>query len=147
MSICPRCKSELVVRDGNSNGRQRHLCKECGYRYTRDKLRGKDKSIKKQALKMYLEGMGFRAIGRILEVGHVSIYRWIRAFGEEIEMIRAKEEVKIVEIDELHTYIGSKKTIVGYGLRLTEVEKNLSTSYLAIEELIQEEDYGIKLSI
>ncbi len=53
-----------------------------------EKLRGKDKSIKKLALELYLEGLGFRAIGKILKVGHVSIYRWIKSFGEELERVK-----------------------------------------------------------
>ncbi len=34
----------------------------------------------------------------------------------------------------MHTYIGSKKTIVGYGLLLTDLENDLSSAFLVQEE-------------
>ncbi|WP_176132997.1 helix-turn-helix domain-containing protein [Hymenobacter sp. CRA2] len=30
------------------------------------------------ALKLYLEGMGLRAIGRVLDVSNVTVMRWVR---------------------------------------------------------------------
>ena len=33
---------------------------------------------------------------------------------------RNPEDIEVVELDEMHTYIGSKKTTVGYGLLLIE---------------------------
>lgn len=147
MNKCPKCESEKTIKDGNANGSQRRKCNSCGYRYTREKLRGKDKSIKRLALELYLEGLGFRAIGRILKVGHVSVYRWIKAFGEGLEEVSSKEEVKIVELDELHTYVKSKKTIAGYGLLLIELGRDTSVSLLAVGELGQAGDYGIKSNI
>ena len=71
-----------------------------------------------------MEGLGFRSIGRILKVSHVSVYNWIKSFGEKIDELRTKEAPKIVELDELHTYVGSKKTIAGYGLLLIDVGKS-----------------------
>ena len=41
----------------------------------------------------------------------------------------------MVEVDEMHTYVGSKKTTVGYGLLLIDMEKDSSTSLLAIEAI------------
>ena len=144
MSICPKCGSKNTVKDGLPSGNQRNKCKECNYRYTKEKLRGKDKSIKRQALALYLEGLGFRAIGRILGLSHVSVYRWIKSLGEKLEVIKEEKEIEIIEPDELHTYIGSKKTIAGYGLLLIELEKDLSIARLAVGELGQAKDYGTK---
>ena len=61
---------------------------------------------------MYLEGLGFRSIGRLLKTSHVSIYNWIKAFGEEINQIRSEGKIEVVEIDEMHTYIGQKKLLL-----------------------------------
>jgi hypothetical protein len=36
-------------------------------------------------------------------------------------------EIEVVELDEMHTYIGSKKTTVGSGLLLIEMGTDLST--------------------
>jgi transposase-like protein len=42
--------------------------------------------MKKLALHMYLEGLGFRAIGRLLGVSNVSVLNWIRSFGKEVKL-------------------------------------------------------------
>ena len=102
----------------------------------------KSKSKKKDALYLYLEGLGFRSIGRYLKVSHVAVYNWIKSYGEEIEKLRTDKEIEVVELDEMRTYIMSKKTIVGYGLLLVDLEKNLSTSLLATGVPNQAEGYG-----
>ena len=37
--------------------------------------------IKRQAVELYLEGLGFRSIGRFLNVSHVAAYNWIRVLA------------------------------------------------------------------
>jgi hypothetical protein len=82
--------------------------------------RGYGKSVKQQALAMYLEGLGFRSIGRLLRCSHVTVYYWIKAYGEKSNLKIAGSEIDVVEMDEMHAYIGSKKKRVGYGLPLTD---------------------------
>ena len=44
---------------------------------------------------------------------NVSVLRWIRAFGQEVkELNREKQQIEMVEVDEMHSYIGSKKTVL-----------------------------------
>ena len=140
---CKKCKSSNRVKRGIVKGKQRYTCKECGYNYTvEEKSTSKSDSMKRQALVLYLEGLGFRSIGRFFNVSHVSVYYWIKSFGGKIEEIRSEQQIEIVEIDEMHTYIGSKKTIVGFGLLLIELEKSSSTAFLAIEGSGQEKSFG-----
>ncbi|MBW2592351.1 MAG: IS1 family transposase [Deltaproteobacteria bacterium] len=80
--------------------------------------------IKRQALELYLEGLGFRSIGRFLKCSYVAVYNWIKPFGEAAKELRTDSALKVVEMDEMHTYISSKKTTVGYGLLLIDMEKN-----------------------
>ena len=67
------------------------------------------------AIHLYLENMGFRAIGRVLEVSNVSVLKWIRAAGAWIESypkknkINKSQRVEIIELDEMCHYVGSKK--------------------------------------
>ena len=141
---CPKCKSDQSVKDGIIKVRQRYLCKKCKYRYTVPFV-GKPIGLKKFALVLYLEGLGFRSIERIINVSNVTVMRWIKSFGKKVELIRREDqELEIIEIDEMHTYIGSKKTTVGYGLLLTDSEKSLSTSFLVRGERKQGKSYGIK---
>ena len=130
MVICPKCSSEKCVKDGIIKGAQRYRCKSCNFRHT-VQHRGKGPDIKRQALELYLEGLGFRSIGRFLKCSHVTVYNWIKSFDEAAKELRSDSALKVVEMDEMHTYISSKKTTVGYGLLLIDMEKDSSTAYWA----------------
>lgn len=72
---CPKCGSEDRRKAGFIRERQRWLCKGCGCKYTRSTLPGKPPEMKRLALQLYLEGMGFRAIGRVLGVSNVAVIK------------------------------------------------------------------------
>jgi transposase-like protein len=40
--------------------------------------------MEKQSLHLYLEGFGFRSIGKILGMSNVSIQNWIRSFDKSV---------------------------------------------------------------
>ena len=129
---CSNCKSSRNVKYGHIHGLQRYKCKDCGRSFTVElKSTAKPESVKRQALQMYLEGLGFSSIGRILRVSHVSVLNWIRKYGREIDSIRNEKPVRVMELDELHTYIGHKKTIDGFGLALIEMRKSTLISLSA----------------
>ena len=144
MKQCPKCNSNEFCKDGIVKGKQRYKCKACNFRFTVEYI-GKPDKLKRDALILYLEGLGFRSIGRFLKVSHVSVFNWIKIFGKKLEKLRSDEDIEVVEIDEMHTYIGSKKTTVGYGLLLIEMGTNSSIARLAHEELKQEKNFGKKL--
>ncbi|GHT18790.1 hypothetical protein FACS189429_5770 [Bacteroidia bacterium] len=99
--------------------------------------------MKKQVLHLYLEGLGFRSIGRFLGVSNVSVLNWIRSFGKEVQSLNAEsQEIEMVETDEMHSYIGQKKTTVGYGLLLIDMVKDSSISLLATEATQQQKSFG-----
>ena len=70
-------------------------------------------------------------IGRFLNVSHVAAYNWIRGFGKKLEKLRSDDAIEVVEMDEMHTYIGSKKTPAGYGLLLIGLGEGSSSARLA----------------
>ena len=115
---CPRCASAQNVKSGILRGRQRYLCKNCGYQHSVEK-RSCDatKETKETAVRLYLEGMGLRAIGRILGYSNVSVLNWVRKFAQTQTLIAAEESIPVIEIDEMHTYIGSKKSRLGVDRR------------------------------
>jgi IS1 family transposase/transposase-like protein len=106
MEECPRCKSTNFRKDGIVKEKQRYLCKDCNYHFT-VKQHGKSTSMKRNALLLYLEGLGFRSIGRFLDVSHVAVFNWIKGFGEQLETLRSSTEIEVIELDEMHTYIQS----------------------------------------
>ena len=141
---CPRCANSERVKNGVINSVQRYRCKGCKYNYTVEVRRNEyPKSMKKKALQLYLEGLGFRSIGRFLEVSNVTVLNWIRSFGQEIKSLHSEScKIEMVELDEMHSYIGNKKTIVGFGLLLIDLEKDSSASLLATEAVKQQKNFG-----
>ncbi len=80
-----------------------------------------------------LGGLGFRSMGRILKISHVTVYYWVRDWGDKVGPPSRDGPVEIVELDEMHSYVGNKKTTVarlpdrqGYGLLLIDLERGTS---------------------
>jgi transposase-like protein len=144
MENCPRCKSDNIRKDGIVKHKQRFLCKECNYRFTVETI-GKPEKLKRDALILYLEGLGFRSIGRFLNVSHVSVFNWIKSFGKKIDAIRSEDKIDVIEVDEMHTYVGSKKTSFGSGLLLIEMGTNSSIVKLVHEKQQPEKNFGKEL--
>ena len=140
---CPKCEKSESTKDGVVKKKQRYKCKSCGYHYTVElKSTSKSKNTKRQALELYLEGLGFRSIGRFLNVSHVSVYKWIKSYGRDLEDLKSDEKIEVVEMDEMHTYIGHKKTTAGFGYLLIGMEKGLSTAYLGVGGSKLEKGFG-----
>jgi len=136
---CPKCGSEEYCKDGIVKGRQRFKCKKCNYRYTVEKKSDvKSTEIRRLAFEMYLEGLGFRAIGRILKISYGTVFQWIKKWGENLELPKRNEAIAVVELDEMHTYVSQKKTTDGYGLLLIDMEKGLSLLSVATAQQKQD---------
>jgi transposase len=116
---CPKCKSEHFIKNGKLHARQRYECKACGYNFTVSKLgKSKPPEVRRMALQLYLEGLSLRGIERLLKISHVTVLKWVRQWGKAKERLRREaepKEVRQVEIDELCSYIGEKKSKSGYG--------------------------------
>ncbi|MDO4897179.1 MAG: helix-turn-helix domain-containing protein [Moraxella sp.] len=83
-TLCPKCQSQHFVKAGFNNGRQRYKCKLCNHYFSVQKsVRHKSDETKQMAIKMCLEGLGFRAIGRLLGISHQTVYKWVKQLGEE----------------------------------------------------------------
>ena len=89
---CLKCFSINVCKNGKMQGMQRYKCKDCDYNYTKGR-NSKDKSLKRFALELYLEGLGFRSVGRLLKVSHVSIFNWIRKYGKSLDLLQNNHEI------------------------------------------------------
>ena len=94
--------------------KQRYKCKDCGYNFVQgDGRQGKNRDKQRMALHLYLENMGFRAIGRVLGVSNVTVLNWIRKAGHWIKAYHERQErpkrVEIIELDEMWHYVGKKK--------------------------------------
>jgi transposase-like protein len=117
MITCPHCQdTERQVKAGFTRLRsQRFQCQLCHRQYTPAPLPlGYDDKTKEMALKLYLEGNGFRRIGRLLSVNHQSVVNWVNAFHAQLRAqnlaLPVPGQVSTLEMDELFTFIGTKKS-------------------------------------
>ena len=71
----------------------------------------------------------------------MAVYQWIKALGEEIAQLN-RHASYIVELDELHSYVGHKKTIAGSGLLLIDLANVFSMESLEHAVPYPGHDYG-----
>jgi transposase-like protein len=123
MQICPQCQSVEIIKSGILNDRQRYKCKACNYHFTVNKL-GKsiDQYYVTKALQLYLEGLSYREIERILGVSHVTVMKWVRKH----KISRAIQShyhptYKILSHEELSKYFAKRENVKGAGVIVTEL--------------------------
>ena len=74
--------------------------------------------MRRECLKMYVIGMGFRGIERVKGVHHTTVISWVKAVGELLPDAYSPDQIPNVgELDELETFVRSKKTKFGCGQR------------------------------
>ena len=135
---CPKCKSEGYVKNGHALGKQRYKCKACGCGFTQSHKRGATFEIKLQALRLYLEGMGFRGIGRVLKVSNVAVLNWIRFFGKSMKAYVNTQlpddirHIDIIEMDEMWHFTRKKNESSGSGSLLKVIHKKSLDSRWAV---------------
>lgn len=120
---CPKCESVEATKSGVVGGRQRYKCKNCGYHYSVAKT-GKETNpyyvIK--ALQLYVEGVSYREIERLLGVSHVSVMNWVKKYG--VKAPRQTEyhpTYKILNQKELAEFFLKPENLKGAGLIVTEL--------------------------
>ena len=121
--ICPRCKSDFNIRSGVVNNRQRYKCKKCGYFFTVNKL-GKqiDSYFVVKALQLYIEGVSYREIERLLGINHSTVIKWVKKYRIKApENLDYRPTYRILTHDELSEYISSGENLQGSGLLITEI--------------------------
>ncbi len=113
MLKCPSCGANTKQnKHGITKAQsQRYWCQHCKKSYTpKQKPRGYPKGLRQKALQMYVDGINFRRIGRFLGVHHQSVINWVNLYADQVPDAPVPEQVDDVEMDELFTFIGSKKT-------------------------------------
>jgi hypothetical protein len=72
--------------------------------------KGYSDDVKRECLKMYVNGMGFRGIERVKGVHHTTVITWVKQVGELLPDAYTPEMIpEVGELDELETFVGSKK--------------------------------------
>lgn len=122
-AVCPRCKGEDVVKSGIVKGRQRYRCKPCNYFFT---VLKEGKSIDPyyviKALQLYMEGLTYREIERILGISHVSVMNWVQKYRVTApENYEYRPTYKVMTHTELINILSSKESLKNTGCLITEL--------------------------
>lgn len=120
---CPKCQSSSFNKAGVVKDRQRYKCKDCGYHFTVDKLGKKiDSYYVVKALQLYVEGISYREIERILGISHVSVMNWVRSYRIKRPINQDYHPTyKVLTHSELLELISNKKQLSGAGFVVTEL--------------------------
>ena len=107
---CPKCESIEIIRSGVVNERQRYKCKRCNYYFTVRRL-GKhiDRYYVVKALQLYLEGLSYREIERLLGISHVTVSNWVKQHNLKVPPGREyRPTYQVLKHEELLDYLRDK---------------------------------------
>lgn len=111
MVACKYCKSQCIKYGCQKNGQQRFKCKQCGKTQQQSYCKKAYSSdINNWIIGLVKESCGIRSMARLLKVAINTIMRRIRMLAAGIKKPPVILEQEKVEVDELKTYIGSKKS-------------------------------------
>jgi transposase-like protein len=81
---CPECQSTHTRKNGIRRGKQNHICVDCSGQFIEryETTKGYSDEVKRECLKMYVNGMGFRGIERVKGVHHTTVITWVKQVGE-----------------------------------------------------------------
>lgn len=88
MVECKRCGSTETVKNGIVRGKQRYLCKRCGYHFVEGDQREKRTATVAKALCTIFQALGIHqcnAIGKHLNYDPALIHRWLNEKPDEYE--------------------------------------------------------------
>jgi transposase-like protein len=123
IEFCPNCGYNQYVKSGIVKGKQRYKCKKCSYYFTVNKM-GKqiDSYYVNKALQLYLEGLSYREIERILGISHVSIINWVKKYNiKRPYSFEYHSTYKILNAQELTNYFADSNNLTGAGVIITEL--------------------------
>ena len=97
----------------------RTICQCCGRQFLASySAKGYPDEVKRQCLTLYVNGLGFRAIERCTGVNHNTVINWVKQSGVNLADAPDSEMIpELAQVDELQTFVGSKKTKSGSGQR------------------------------
>jgi transposase-like protein len=129
---CPECGSTEVSKNGKQRGKQNYICKGCRRQFIEnyDPPIGYSDEFKRECLKMYVNGMGFRGIERVKGGHHTTLITWVKQVGELWPDAYEPDVIpEVGELDELETFVGSKKIRSGCGQPLTTSSQAFSGGF------------------
>jgi transposase-like protein len=76
---CLYCQSTHTCKNGNRKGKQNYVCKKCDRQFINSySSKRYPPEVRERCLKLYADGMGYRAIGREIGVSHNTVINWVK---------------------------------------------------------------------
>lgn len=127
---CPRCSSSNIRLNGLIRDKQRLFCKSCSYNFTVDKL-GKNYApkYKIKAIQLYLEGLSYREIGRLLNINHGTIRNWIKAIKLEQIKPSRRPKAKLLTLEEFKLLTEDIVFFERYKVLISKIDDYFSLIY------------------
>ncbi len=122
---CKHCGSDKTRKNGVSKGYQRYVCNNCKRTFSGTPAKYSEKT-KRMAVWMSLNGVGIRKIALLLGTNHVNVLNWLKKAHEtmlkslESSQSDYSEEVDIIEMDEIYTFVKKKSNAIRYGLLILD---------------------------
>jgi transposase-like protein len=106
---CSRCVDEAVKNGKTRGGKQRYLCKSCGKSFVKNpKAIGYGMRFDESIVSFIREGCGIRSTARLLAIAPSTVIRSLLRISETIIPPKIPAHLPQVQVDELHTFIGTK---------------------------------------
>lgn len=111
---CPECGGQHIHKNGHRRGKQNHICVTCGRQFLSTySKRGYSDWTKRLCLRMYVNGMGFQGIERVIGVAHTTVIQWVQQVGALLPDAYNPDDIpQVGELDELETFVGQKRNKV-----------------------------------
>lgn len=128
---CYRCVDALMVKNGRTmSGKQRYLCKKCKSTRVEKYIYNAYKAdINKQIILLTREGLGIRSTARVLGISPTTLLKRIISIANGI-VRPVISKGKVYEVDELRTFIGSKKRLVWIVYALERENRKIAGFYV-----------------
>ena len=101
-------QSAVIKINVHKKGKQNYICVNCARQFIDcyQPHKGSSWEVKRECLKMYVNGRGFRAIERIKGVHHTTIINWVKQVGELLPDTYEVETIpEVAELAELETFV------------------------------------------
>jgi transposase-like protein len=105
-----------VVKHGFTKGKQRFINLETGCTFIKEyEKRGYPQETRNFAVRLFLEGLGYRAIGRSIEVSYQTVRNWVLAAASNTPLPTVIPGAHpLVELDEVCLVMPQKKSGFGW---------------------------------
>ena len=116
---CPKCQSANIIKNGTTRaGKQKYQCKECGTYGTLNPTVAYSPERKAEIMGAYHERSSLRGLERTFGVARQTVAKWLKEEANILPKMPPLAEAQpddVLELDELWSFVGSKKTNDGFG--------------------------------